>query len=564
MSLTNAILTGFTGITTNQVAVDTIGNNVANVNTTAFKSSRAMFETLFVRTVEEGTAPAENTGGTNPLQVGYGGGVATIQRSFNQGVTQQTGVESDLAIDGDGFFILEGASSTPVYTRAGAFSLNTENELVAPDGSFVQGFGASSDGTIDTGLLTNLTIPVGEETEAGATTAVRMVGNFNAGSAVAATGALAVSAPMLLADGSAASAGSALTSLVDTNGDALFSDADVVAVSGVRKGDIDVPETEFIVGSTGSTLGDLAGFLQSALAIDTGADAIDSPGVTIGDGTMAPAGALVIQSNAGDVHAISVDATSIRNSTTGSAPFTFTTTPATGEGLTTTFQVFDSLGTPVDVRLRLVLESKDDTGTLWRFNVESGGDPAAGAFVGEGMIKFDQNGKYTSDSGSAISVGRTGSGAVTPLSFSVDFSTLTSLRSEDGTSTLQLASQDGFPAGTLTAYEIDPQGVITGTFDNGQQRVFGQVALATFANNMGLVGQSENTFVEGVNSGPAMIGEPRTGSAGRINARQLEQANVDLSRELVNLIVASTGFSAASRTVRTADDMLQELLLLVR
>ena len=96
------------------------------------------------------------------------------------------------------------------------------------------------------------------------------------------------------------------------------------------------------------------------------------------------------------------------------------------------------------------------------------------------------------------------------------------------------------------------------------KRVFGQVAIATFANNQGLVAQSENTFTVGVNSGAAVIGAPLTGRAGRVNARRLELANVDLSRELIGLITASTGFSAASRIVRTADDMLQELMLLVR
>ena len=92
----------------------------------------------------------------------------------------------------------------------------------------------------------------------------------------------------------------------------------------------------------------------------------------------------------------------------------------------------------------------------------------------------------------------------------------------------------------------------------------GQVALARFTNNQGLIAQSENTYTLGVNSGAPVIVAPQTGATGRINSAQLEQSNVDLARELIGLISASTGFSAASRTVRTADDMLQELLLLVR
>ncbi|MEE9296677.1 MAG: flagellar hook-basal body complex protein, partial [Phycisphaerae bacterium] len=362
MSLTNAIMTGFTGINSNQFTVDTIGNNIANINTTGFKSSRTLFETLFTRTIEEGTAPSETAGGTNPLQIGYGSGLATIQRSFNQGTAEQTGVESDMAIDGDGFFILQTGAAAPVYTRAGAFTLNTDDLLVSSDGSLVQGFSASEDGTIDTGNLANIVIPLGTGSEAGATTLARLVGSLNAGSDVASTGALAVSNVQVTSDGTPATAATALTSLVDANGDPLFSEADVIAISGVQKGGIDIPDTQFVVGADGSTYGDLAAFLQTRFGIDAGDTAIGSPGVTIGDGTIAPAGALVVSSNAGDVHAISLDGSSIRNGTNGALPFSFTTTPATGQGLSSTFLVFDSLGTPVELRLRTVLESRTDEG----------------------------------------------------------------------------------------------------------------------------------------------------------------------------------------------------------
>ncbi len=564
MSLTNAILTGFTGIKSNQVAVNTIGNNVANLNTTGFKSSRTLFETLFVQTLEGGTAPDENQGGTNPSQIGYGSGVATLQKNFTQGTTEQTGVVTDMAIDGAGFFVLQNPAQTQVYTRAGGFNLNTENLLTAPDGSYVQGFAASDDGTIDTGNLGDIEIPLGVTSDAGATTNAVMVGNLNAGSDVATSGSVSVSAPLTLADGSPAVASTSLATLVDAGGTSQFADADVIELSHVRKGDIDLPGASFVVGTDGSTLGELASFLETALGIDASDTAVGSPGVTIGDGVSAPVGALVIRSNAGDINALNLGATSVRNSTNGAAPFAFSTTPATGEGLTTTFLTFDSLGTPVEVRLRLVRESETDAGSVWRFTAESAGDTNPGAFIGNGTISFDQDGRFVSADGSDLSIARSATGAVTPLAFSVDFSGLTSLTASDGESELQMASQDGFPAGTLTAFEVDQKGVISGTFDNGQKQVFGQVALATFSNNQGLIAQSQNTFAVGANSGAAVIGAPLVGSAGRVNARQLELGNVDLSRELIGLITASTGFSAASRTVRTADDMLQELMLLVR
>ena len=125
-------------------------------------------------------------------------------------------------------------------------------------------------------------------------------------------------------------------------------------------------------------------------------------------------------------------------------------------------------------------------------------------------------------------------------------------------------NQDGVPAGTLIGYGIDGDGIIEATFSNGSTQVLGQVALATFVNAGGLEAKSGNLFAVGVNSGDPTIGPPRTGAAGRIQAGALEQSNVDLSREFINLIEASTGVSAASRVIRTADQLLQELLLLAR
>ena len=110
MGLTSAMLIGFTGIKTNQHSIDTIGNNIANLNTTAFKNQRALFETAFYRTLQGGTEPGDTTGGTNPVQTGYGSQLATIQRNFGQGNLQPTGVPTDLALQGNGFFVLNTAA----------------------------------------------------------------------------------------------------------------------------------------------------------------------------------------------------------------------------------------------------------------------------------------------------------------------------------------------------------------------------------------------------------------------------------------------------------------------
>ena len=562
MGLTSAMLTGFTGIKSNQYSIDTIGDNIANVNTTAFKNQRALFETMFYETIRDGTEPGEILGGTNPAQVGRGSALSTIQRNFGQGSLESTGVPSDVAIDGEGFFILTKEDDTQVYTRDGSFSLDSDNTLVANDGSRVQGFAADADGTIIEGVLSDLVIPVGTASEAQATTSAVMDGNLDAASEVAATPAVVTSAVLSTTAGPATEA-TTLTALVDEDGAALFADGDVITISGAEKGGIELPEATFTVGTDGTTLGDYATFLEEALLINTDAAAGGTPGVVVGDGVTGTAGALVITSNLGEANAVSLDAGDIRNSTSGVLPFSFTSTPATGEGVTTAFQVYDSLGNLIDVRLRLALESKDDTGTVWRFFAESA-DDTSGGVLGTGTISFDQNGQYLASTGTDLGIALAGTGAVSPLALSLDFSALTGLAGADGESTLLLDSQDGRPAGTLIEYAIGPDGIITGTFSNGHTQDYGQLALGTFANPAGLVGLSDNLFMAGVNSGEVVVLAPQTEGAGKIESGALELSNVDLSREFIGLITASTGFSAAGRVVQTADDLLQELLLLVR
>ena len=558
MGLTSAMLVGATGLHSNQFMIDTIGDNIANVNTTAFKSQRSLFETLFYRTLDGGSPPDESFGGTNPKQIGYGSGLASLQRSYAQGSLQPTGIKSDLAVDGNGFFILETPSSDQVYTRDGSFTLDQANTLVSGDGSFVQGFAADSDGTIIEGTLSDLVIPMGAQREAVATTAATMDGNLDASGVPATTAAVATSGALQIAGGTPAVGGTLLTALVDDADVPLFATGDVVSIDGWAKGGVDLPSAQFVVGTDVSTLDDLASFIETRAGINTDAATGGTPGVTVADG------ALVITSNLGEANAISMEASHVRNGTSGELPFTFTATPAVGEGTTTSFRVWDSLGNPVNVRMRTALESKDTAGTVWRFYAESADDSDASPILGTGTITFDQNGQFVSAAGTDIRIDRAGTGAVSPLNVALDFSNLTALSTPDQGSIWQLATQDGSPAGELIDYGIDQDGVITGTYSNAAAEVLGQVALATFTNNEGLIAQGDNTFVTGINSGEAMVGSPQSLGMGKIQSGNLELSNVELTREFLGLITASTGFSAASRVVRTADDLLQELLLLAR
>jgi flagellar hook protein FlgE len=561
------MLVGFTGINANTTAVDTVGNNLANLNTTAFKGQRTLFETLLYRTVDEGEAPTPTTGGTLPYQIGYGVGVAALQRNFVQGGLESTGFPADLAIEGAGLFILEQPGGEQVYTRDGAFRLDSTNTLVSANGATVQVFAADEAGNIDTGALSDLVIPLGTASQARATTEVTMEGRLDGGTEAASAGAVVESQPLVTSTGAEAADTTALTDLVDEFGAPLFADGDELTIN-ATKGGVSIEEATFLVGATGQTLGDLATHLETVLGINTDPVTGGSPGVTVSAGPEPPAGTLVISSNLGEINAIELDGGSITNRTGAiTSPFTFTTTtPAVGGGMgtTTSFNVFDSLGNPVDVRLRLAMESRSQTGTTWRFYAESIGDSDLSPILGTGTLTFDVNGQFVAATGTELSIDRADTGAASPLTFGLDFSSLTGLASADGSSEVSMADQDGAPVGIMTGYEIDPDGTVTGSFSNQQEQVLGQIALATFVNYEGLIARSESTFVPGPDSGDPTVITPQTGTAGVIRSGMLEQSNVEIAREFINLITASTGVSAASRVVRASDELLQELLLLAR
>src|SRR6476660_2058887 len=136
MALTSTLYTGLSGLDVNQARLNVVGNNIANANTVAFKSSRALFKPQFYVTEQGGTPPSAEFGGTNPNQRGLGAQVASIEKDFSPGSIEPTGKPTDMAIDGPGFFVVK--SDKQSYTRDGSFSLNGSNELVTSAGEFVQ------------------------------------------------------------------------------------------------------------------------------------------------------------------------------------------------------------------------------------------------------------------------------------------------------------------------------------------------------------------------------------------------------------------------------------------
>ena len=179
--MNNALLAGVAGLTAHQKMLDIAGNNLANVNTTAFKSSRVTFSEMLSNTIRQATQPTETIGGTNPQQIGSGVTVATVDRNMSQGNLMNTGQSLDLAIEGSGYFVLNDGKGD-VFTRVGSFAVDSDFYLVDPGTGYrVQRIGneGESEGFQDVSS-NDIRIPYDVALPARATEVLGYTGNLSA------------------------------------------------------------------------------------------------------------------------------------------------------------------------------------------------------------------------------------------------------------------------------------------------------------------------------------------------------------------------------------------------
>ncbi|HQD41553.1 MAG TPA: flagellar hook-basal body complex protein, partial [Bacillota bacterium] len=179
-----SLFSGVSGLRAHQLRMDVIGNNISNVNTVGYKSSRATFQEIFSETLKGAGAPEGGRGGTNPQQIGLGISLASIDTLHTRGSIESTGYPLDLAIEGNGFFIVSDGGS-PKFTRAGNFIRDTEGNIVNGNGLRVLGWMADENGYIDTTLSPGtIQIPEGMQMPPKATSAIKIIGNLDADTAV--------------------------------------------------------------------------------------------------------------------------------------------------------------------------------------------------------------------------------------------------------------------------------------------------------------------------------------------------------------------------------------------
>jgi flagellar hook protein FlgE len=172
------MFTGISGLRSHQTMIDVTGNNIANVNTSGFKSNSVVFQDVLSQTLRGAGQPSTVVGGTNPSQVGLGVRVAAITTNLSQGSIQRTNRPTDIALEGDGYFILDGPGGRN-FTRNGAMSLDANGFLVSQEGNFVQGWQADINGVVNSAAsATKIKIPVGELIAPQPTTEIKFNGNL--------------------------------------------------------------------------------------------------------------------------------------------------------------------------------------------------------------------------------------------------------------------------------------------------------------------------------------------------------------------------------------------------
>jgi flagellar hook protein FlgE len=465
-----SLFSGVSGLQNHQTRMDVVGNNIANINTTGFKKGRVNFQDMLYQQMQGAARPTEEVGGVNPKEVGLGMSIASIDTIHTQGSLQTTGNGTDLAVMGQGFFVLA-EGNNQLYTRAGAFGLDNEGTFVNPaNGMKVQGWMAEVvDGVTllevsrDVG---DMTIPVGSKDPASATTRIEFACNLD-------------KRMPFIPDG-----------------------ADEAAIrQGTWNTQIEIYDTfgqTHVLQAAFTRIPDTANSWTVTVAVDPQAEAPTNTAVALGDAA-----------------------------------------PAAGEAAAYTVN-FDNNGT--------IVSAVDADGNV------SGGD-AGGQVVMN--VAFDvPNADLGAD------------GAPVRQLFTLDMGNVggftRALTQFAEASSSKAVTQDGYTMGYLDSFKIDQSGVITGVYSNGTNRTLAQIALATFTNQGGLEKNGDTAFVVSTNSGTANIGPSGIAGKGKIISGTLEMSNVDMAAEFTDMIVTQRGFQANSRTIQTADQLLQEVLTLKR
>ena len=571
-----SMYSGVAGLKTHQTKMDVIGNNVANVNTVAYKSSSITFSELMYQTTQKSSGPnaTTGTGGTNARQIGLGVKSGAISTSIStQGATQTTGNPFDICITGDSFFIVSDGSSN-YFTRAGAFNVDANGNLVmSSNGYNVMGWGVDE----ETGSIKEDTVE-----------ALRIMSAENMTYEPEATSKAYVSGIMDKNDEDAATeSGRALSlSFYDNLGYSYTAKFSIHSTTTdgeyyVALDDILTKGTDNKMHSilenypTGTKLTDIVniknednsdgGEFNVSIAKSKSSYAkITSTGVSYDDGTTTATITFPTDKTATDTNPY-------YNSESNAWVYDLTST-LTGTTLTDLQTIYNLSDDDMSSIKAISIDASTGDMTITRktvsgvsslvYNTNNGYFTSIGGDT-NGNITLDFESSFTGADGNVYTLEQFSD-------IEVDWST-SNMYNNSGTSTISAVNGDtdglgtGRKLGNMSGVTIQTNGMIYASYDNGMTRLLGQIAVAEFSNAAGLEKAGDNLYSASLNSGAFDgVGVDITAGGGYMTTGVLEMSNVDLSSEFTEMITTQRGFQANSRIITVSDTMLEELVNLKR
>jgi len=534
MSLSSSLYQGITGLQAHSQAISVIGNNLANVSTTGYKGSNIYFQDLISQDI---STAAGNS------QLGLGVQVAAIYANFAQGAIETTTEATDLAIGGKGFFTVKQPNTdNNYYTRAGNFRFDADGYLVDTNGYRVQGWAMQKASTTSTSstdyaiygsptdvLVSNFQSP------ASATTSVNMVTNLDPTS----------------------------ESKCDSNTDpyfAMFETWDAQADTPLASTSYGYSNTIKVYDSTGTSHVVTVYYDKVTMNSNAGADTVWEYMVTCkpGEDGRTIGGAQLKNSSAGGVLMIGT-MTFRSGQLVGQSAYTLKSN-ASGDMKDLgqwTLADFSTSGYPlatanfIQASNASAATSVDATPIAMDFGIRS-----------KTRTWTQANGTIASNA-SALST-KTSSAGWVPNMGTPAIGTLSTQSYDTGGFSTLFQKQDGYTAGYLQNVSVSQEGVLSGTFSNGQEMELYTLTLTSFTNQWGLRREGSNLFSETRESGSALTGTAKSAGKGSITSNALESSNVDMASEFVDLITSQRGFQANSKVITTADTLLGEVISMKR
>jgi len=551
-----ALAAGVTGLKAHQKMLDVAGNNLANVNTTAFKSSRINFSELLSQTIKKASQPTSTIGGTNPQQMGSGVGVSGITPDMSQGNLVKTGNPLDMAMEGEGYFVLSDGQQS-IYTRAGAFAVDQGSTLVDPAtgyrvqriGSVGESDGFQIPGDGDIHLPYDITMP------ANATSRIVVSGNLSADAKfdTPQIQKLDSNIAFTYGDGTTATSTTQIDQLDQYSGTLT---SGTITIAGYHKDGTDFSSglTLAIDGTT--TLGDLVDHLNNNVLVDATASLSDGK-IRITDNEGGYSKSDISLSYAGDG--------------TLTMPGYFEMIEVGGDEVqNVNITAYDSLGGKHTLSGAFV---RTDTSNTWDMILTSITGDVYQINMPDRRIEditfSASDGSYAGLSGSdtaefKITFAHDTANEQTIEMYPGTIGQLDGITQLSGDSTAVAREQDGYSSGRLSSVSVNNEGIVIGAFSNGVKKNIAILQIALFQNASGLESVGGGYYIPSANSGEAIATQALTGGAGSLHGGSLEKSNADVATEFVNLIQAQNGYQANARTIRIANEILRELSNLIR